>query len=530
MATEVINLAMDRPDFPRVRRGRVGDEIGVSGLPYAFGRVEAADFSDVLWPQVYKLYNALWRRQPEVVIVRRAFDHWGKGIDLLWSLPENASDEAKRRRDFLEEIFLDLDGGPRSLIDPMVTKVPFFGFGLWEFVAGLRRRGWRPPDPADRWRSKFNDNRLGIRRIAWRDHSSFVRWYFDDNDRYLLGYQQQKYLGGFIDIPAARLLHLRHGDESNPEGFTPLEYIYRMDTDLRAYKFIHGTGAEKSAGLAVFGVDGTPTDSDEELISQSARAALTAQEGNYIVETDRVKFRLESSTFAAGTTLMQAIQYYSTKILQAYNMDWVTMATSGDAGAFAAVAARIRDSVESFNSMTSGFAERAGEQITDYLFGAGDRLRDFRPEDNVVLTATQAKAPISLSELATFVQAVWPQLAIGERDVIDLRRASGFMAEDIPTDDEIISPAVDQVDEPAPVPEPAAPAGPTDEELDEEMVADVEAELEAFYQWSGLVSRGDLVVDNGTGTVAVGPRTMAEFGLEPQPNLWSDPDEEEDDD
>src|SRR5690606_19667698 len=142
------------------------------------------------------------------------------------------------------------------------SYVPFMGWGWWEVVGGVRDPNWRPPDKEDDWRSQYDDGLPAIRRLAWRDHASFVQWDADERTGRVRGFVQHDYPNPEITIPLARSLHLTYGDPVNPEGLSPLEAVYRLERIKYGLEMIQGIGYEHAAGYAKFQATAALTDDD----------------------------------------------------------------------------------------------------------------------------------------------------------------------------------------------------------------------------------------------------------------------------
>ena len=177
-------------------------EIGTPGLEIWSGFVNEAYHTDLYWPSVYPLFNRIRRSDPEISITRQTFVAFARQLTFNWvPATEDPTDDDLLAADFGNEAMLDLDGGPGELLETIVSYVPFLGWGWWEVVPGLRREGWQAPGTDDPWRSKYNDGLFGIRRLGWRDHSSFSRWDIDEASGRLFGMVQRDEPSEEVTIP-----------------------------------------------------------------------------------------------------------------------------------------------------------------------------------------------------------------------------------------------------------------------------------------------------------------------------------------
>jgi hypothetical protein len=150
-------------------------EIGTMGLQTSMGYVQEAYHADLHWPSVQPLYSRLRRSDPEMSIVRNVYQALARSVNLQFVVGDDPTDDEKRAQEFGEQVLEDMEGGPDGFLSTLVSQVPFMGFGWWEVVLGLRQKNWTPPGEDD-WRSEFDDGLIGVRRLAWRDHSSFYKW------------------------------------------------------------------------------------------------------------------------------------------------------------------------------------------------------------------------------------------------------------------------------------------------------------------------------------------------------------------
>jgi hypothetical protein len=409
-------------------------EKGTAGLDLWSGIFREADSAAFQWPGAWPYIDEMLRTNPQLTAVRRMFTQWAGQIDLEWTtVHENPSAIAQERASYANTILDDAKGGGKLLARQLVSTVPFNGFQVWELVPGLRNgRDFYG------WRSKYRDGRLGLRKIAIRYLSSHYDWIADDSGEWS-AWRQMTPTGRLIELPRMegtrpRLLHVVFGgDSTNPEGWTPLETAWRIHKVVKGLTFIEGLGHERSAGHVVWTAAQTPDASDKDAMRRGARAAMSAQEGNYIIEiAERLLFRLQDVQFSNATALLESLRFKKMELLALYDQDWQAIATLAGQGAYSTIRARLVAAVDSFNSMMDDFADQTGQQLYQYLFAAEDTARGFVEEDEIKLTATNIKPPVTPEEVAAFIGSAWPLLRTDERDEAALRTISGWMPEQVP--------------------------------------------------------------------------------------------------
>ena len=429
-------------------------EIGSSGLESWSGFIREAYHADLQWPAAEPLFSRIRRSDPEMSVVRTIYSALARDVNLKFVEPEDANSAESEATEFGNQVIEDMEGGPGKLIETLVSYVPFMGWGWWEIVPGLRREGWRPPGNEDPWRSDFDDQRIGIRRLAFREPSSFYRWILDDFTGRLMGFEQLDPPNDPVEIPLDKSLHVTFGDSNNPEGLTPLEAVWRLERIKYALEVVQGMGFEHAAGHLKFLLEKEITAADKTAIKAAAKAVMSAQEGNYLALPNKIDGELIDVPFQAAPALLDAIRYYGLLKLQIYNMQWVAIATTGGTGSFAASKDASSMFIVTFNAMMEGFADQINDQLSRWLF----RVNDFPGlERRPKLTITPIDKLIELESLGDFMTSFSAVSMMSDDDLLAIRRKSGFLPQELPDPDQIsegLTPETEPEVEPEPFPEP----------------------------------------------------------------------------
>ena len=417
---------------------RVGarEELGTSGLEMWAGFIQQAYEAELRWPSVYRIYNRIRRSDPEIGgIVRPAFAMLSRGVSLDWETPDAPSDDDKRAQAYARSLLEDMEGGADQLIETIASYVPFMGWGWWEVVEGVRDPAWRPPGD-DEWRSEYADGLPGIRRLAWRDHSSFERWDADERSGRVRGMVQHDYPNPPVLLPKARSLHLTFGDPVNPEGLSPLEAVWRLERIKYGLEAIQGIGFQHAAGHAKFQTTAALTAEDKVFIAEAARAILTPQQGNYLRLPGHVTAEIIDTPFAAAPALLEAIRYYGLLKLQVFIMQWASVATTAGTGALAAHADSSEMAIMYFNSMWEGFAHQIDDQLGKRIFNhplVRARFPGMTRRPRCVAVPVEKNIPLNL--LSQFVSQLAPIMPMDDDDFVAIRRKSGFLPESLPEEE-----------------------------------------------------------------------------------------------
>ena len=420
------------------RQNGSSKEIGTSGLEVYWGQIQKADNTKLFWPDVYDLFNKYLRRDPQVAQWQFATSSMASKVDWYWELiQEKPTDTDKWFLEFLNTIWDDLPGGQREIIDTY-NHYRLMGWEWFENVRG-RRNGMKAPNSD--WVSVYDDGLIGFQDIAWRDHSSFSKWDINENTGKVRGFIQRDYPNLEVNIPLNLSSHIKLGDPTSPEGLSPFEALWRLESFMYNLEIIFGIGSECSAGYLKFQSQEKLTAADHARFQEVARAVQTAVEGGYMGLPGHIDADVIDVPFAAGGTVFDAIKYYGHLKSQVLGIQWMSLSLTGDAGSNASMFTAAKMWLTSFNNDMSGGARQFGKQFATQLrewnigaFGSVKRLP--------VLRAVSVEADIDLLELAQFVSAISPVMDNWTvEDWAAVRRKSGFLPEieiaEIVEDDEV---------------------------------------------------------------------------------------------
>ena len=407
-------------------------EHGSLGLEAYSGFVTRAYHADLYWPGVYPLYNRLRRSDPEITVVRQIFETVAAGVRIEVAMPDDPQPDEERFAEFYSSALADVEGGIAHWRDTLIAYVPFMGWGWWEAVPGVRRRDWTPPGD-DVWRSQSDDGLTGIRRLAFRDHSSFESWDLADATGKLRGMWQMDFPTPRVRLPLENSVHITFGDANNPEGLTPLEAVWRLERIKYGLEVVQGIGYEHAAGhLNVLKTEkGELSATDKANIKAAARAILSAQEGNYAAWPYGFTGSVVDVPFGAAASILEAVKFYSVLKLAVYNLQWVGMSTTSGTGSYAALSDSSALWLTAYNAMMTGFVAQLDAQLGARLL-ALNRAAFPGLERRPKLRATRVEKIIDLAELGAFMTQMRDLLPLGEADYVEVRRRSGFLPEALP--------------------------------------------------------------------------------------------------
>lgn len=180
--------------------------------------------------------------------------------------PYNESPMHKNRAEFVDEclgISKDNNDMTHSFNEFLVDCLSKnkFGFSIHEKVFRIRRA---------KYGSKFDDGKVGIKRLPIRPQTTIERFEYDSEGRELTGVIQkqseartlalakraatkQVKFNGEVTIPRDNFLHFTTGGgNGRAEGVSPLSFVHKTWRDYQRYKDLEGIAASKNLnGLPV---------------------------------------------------------------------------------------------------------------------------------------------------------------------------------------------------------------------------------------------------------------------------------------
>lgn len=412
-------------------------EIGDIGLSTLASWINEAHTAELRWPQCIPLFNRIWRSDPEVTIARNLLSAWASGIEISAEIPVDViseddvpiSEDDEKARDFLSTVLDDMEGTFSSFIHDSITKIPFFGWGWWEVVPGIRSQDWNPPGDDD-WYSQYDDNLIGIRRLGTRRYSSFYEWDLKDNGR-VNAFVQQDDMGKTKPIPLDRSIHIVYGDRSNPEGCGVLEGLWRLERIKYGLEIVQGIGYEHSAGHLSVSVTDEGGEFDEAKIKEAARAILQAQPGNYAAWPRGIGADFIDARFGSAEAILYAIRYYGILKLALLGMQFVSISTLTGSGSYAAITDASDIAILIFNNIARGIVAQVNEQMVKRMF-QWKTNKDAFP--NLTRTpriaVTEVKKPFDLGEFGALVAVLESVLDMKNADYNAIRKETGFLPQD----------------------------------------------------------------------------------------------------
>src|SRR6056300_1482073 len=224
--------------------------LGIAGDNTQNGQIRADEFlPELRGKKAIRKYREMRDNDSTIGAVMYATEQVLRDVDIKVR-PANDTPAAKREAEFVESIFDDMD---HTLDDHISEALASLTFGFsWFEVVYKRRNG--PNNRSDKARSKFNDGRIGVRKIASRAPWTISKFDVDQKTGDVLGIHQEG--SGFNNtsyIPSRKSLYYRTTSINNdPAGRSILRNAYTSYEYLNNLQNIEAIAVERElAGIPV---------------------------------------------------------------------------------------------------------------------------------------------------------------------------------------------------------------------------------------------------------------------------------------
>lgn len=209
-------------------------EIGQGGRNTRYGEIQSDEFlRELKGKRAIKTYREMRSNDSTIGAVMYAVEQVLRDNQYK-VVPANDSEEAKAEAQFVEQILSDME---HSFDDHISEALSFLTYGFSSFEVVYKRRAG--PNPNNKKKhSKYNDGRMGVRKIASRAQWTINQFDIDVKTGEFLGIKQDvgDYLAGGATIPVNKLIHYKTTNINNdPSGrsilrnaFTAYQYLKRL--------------------------------------------------------------------------------------------------------------------------------------------------------------------------------------------------------------------------------------------------------------------------------------------------------------
>jgi hypothetical protein len=226
--------------------------LGVAGDNVTNGQIRADEFlPELRGKKAVRKYREMRDNDSTIGAVMYATEQVLRDVKLHVK-PANASEAAKREAEFMESVLDDMD---HTLDDHIAEALSFLSYGFaWFEVVYKRRQG--PSATSPKKRSKYEDGRIGVRKVAARAPWTVNKFDVDSTTGDVLGlYQDTGRIGKNSQhyIPLNKSLYYRTTSiNGDPSGRSVLRNAYTSYEYLNNLQSIEAIAVERElAGIPV---------------------------------------------------------------------------------------------------------------------------------------------------------------------------------------------------------------------------------------------------------------------------------------
>lgn len=292
-------------------------DVGSYGLRQFSGYLRDEFLRALQGREAARTYREMGDNSPTVGAILFAVIQLMRRVD--WPIePANDSAEALKEAEFVQSLKDDMSHTWDEFMAEALSMLQY-GYSLHEIVY-KRRNG-----PDGETHSKYDDGRIGIKRLPVRGQDTVLKWFFDENGQYT-GVRQQPWVGPLIDIPSEKTLLFRPlTHKANPEGRSILRSAYRPYYFVKRMEEQEAIWFERMSGFPVMSIPAA-------LLTAAANgdAAALAAVNNYKKIISNVRIDEQMGLIKPSDPWMDANGQPSS--LEQYKFELVTPSGGGSKG------------------------------------------------------------------------------------------------------------------------------------------------------------------------------------------------------
>lgn len=223
--------------------------IGVSGLERYGPYIYEEFLPELRWPMAGRIYKEMADNDPVIGAILYLAEMLIRGTH--WSVEAGGDSSVDiKAAEFLQSCMNDMEMSWDNTICEILSMLTY-GFSFHEIVYKVRRG---PNERNPQYHSRYNDGRIGWRKLPIRSQQTLYQWEFNDETNEVTAFLQQAapdYKVRRIPIDKG-LLFLTKSNRENPEGRSLLRNAYRPWFFKKHFEEIEGIGIERDlAGFPV---------------------------------------------------------------------------------------------------------------------------------------------------------------------------------------------------------------------------------------------------------------------------------------
>jgi hypothetical protein len=215
---------MRRKSAPQAKAEVPTVSLGLPGLEHSYGNIHEEMHPRLRGGQAMRIYQEMSENSAVLAGALYSIKSHLRRVKWRWE-PADESEAAEVEADFVRSCANDMERSWSDVMNDLFTMLEY-GFAPAETVYKIRRG---PASTSPRFRSRYDDGRVGWRLIDLRAQTSITRWDIDDGTGEIKGcWQQPPNSTGEIYIPMSRMVLFRTSTyKNNPEGRSILRGAYR---------------------------------------------------------------------------------------------------------------------------------------------------------------------------------------------------------------------------------------------------------------------------------------------------------------
>ena len=393
---------------------RVGpmEELGVTGLKRMSGYVDEEFLPALRGRKAVRVYREMSSNDSMVGALLFSIDKLIREVE--WKvLPPEGGKEGEQAQEFLEQCMEDMSHSWDDLIGEILSMI-IYGWSWHEIVYKKRIGPWEK-DPKKR--SKYNDGKIGWRKMPIRAQETLLRWSFDETGgiRAMVQMAPPRYQTTVIPIEKSILFRTSIA-KGNPEGLSLLRTSYRSWYFKKRLEEFEAIGVERDlAGMPVGRVPadyltaakGTPQAKTVDAFKKMVRGVRRDENEGLVLPTQYdpdtkqplFDFELMSSGGTRQFDTNSIINRYEQRILMAVLADFILVGHE-DTGSYSLHTDKTGIFRAALNAITKTIADTLNRYAVPRLFAVNgwklDELPRFEPT-NV--------DPPALDQLAAFISS-----------------------------------------------------------------------------------------------------------------------------
>jgi hypothetical protein len=229
------------------------DILGAPGLKQFSGKISEEFLPDLKGDKRVRMFREMADNEPVISGVLYAIRTLCRQTSFDIREAEDTP-EAKEAAEFISScLFEDMDTTWTDTLSEILSFLTY-GFSVHEITYKIRRG---PTEEDPRFRSRFNDNKIGLRGLPVRGQDTVSEWDIDPDDGSILGvYQQPPPSYGTRYIPREKFVLFRaDAHKNNPEGRSILRGAYTSYYYKKKIQTYEAIGISRDlAGLPVLEV------------------------------------------------------------------------------------------------------------------------------------------------------------------------------------------------------------------------------------------------------------------------------------